>query len=259
MVELFVRDSGSGEPVVFLHGLFGSADNLGMISRPVEEAGYRVISFDLRNHGRSPHADAVTYPDMAGDVLDGLDALGIDSAHIYGHSMGGKTAMQLALLAPDRVKSLTIGDIAPIAYAPNHTEIVKGMKAVAASDASSRADAKAILKDYEDQPAVLSFLLTNWRRRSDGTHGWRVGLDEIADGYDGISAAVDGDAPYGGPVLFLKGGDSDYIRNEHRAPILERFPKASVRIIAGTGHWFHAEKPDLTARTFLKFIQSADA
>ena len=253
-MQLFVRDRGEGEPLLLLHGLFGSVDNLGGITRNLESE-YRVISMDLRNHGRSQHKDGMDYSDMATDVAETLDTLEIESCHVYGHSMGGKTAMQLTLDRPERVRRLVVGDIAPVRYAHHHTQILKGMRAVADSDAVSRADAEHILAPFVEEADVLSFLLTNWRRDQEGRGYWRVGHDAIETDYDNIIAANHG-AAVDTPVLFLRGSRSDYIQPEHREAILALFPQAIVRTIEGTGHWLHAEKPDLVARLISRFLSN---
>jgi esterase len=253
-MELFFRERGEGEPLVMLHGLFGSADNLGGVARNLEDE-YRVISFDLRNHGRSDHAPTMSYPKMAADVVAMLDQIGVPSFHLFGHSMGGKTAMQLTLDNPARVKRLVVADIAPVKYEHHHTEILKGLRTVADSDAVSRADAEAILAPYVEEPDVLSFLLTNWRRGTDGKGNWRIGLDAIDHDYANIVAANVGDAVQT-PVLFLRGGLSAYIMPEHRAATLALFPNAEVRTVEGTGHWLHAEKPDLVARLVKRFLKN---
>lgn len=253
MSELFTRVRGEGPVLLMMHGLFGSADNLGGIARILEE-DFRVISVDMRGHGRSPHGGDISYPHMAADAARVLDAHGVDSAFVFGHSMGGKTAMQLALSYPERVSKLVVGDISPVAYPRHHERILEGMQAVAAAAPGSRAGAEELLAPYVDEPEVLSFLLTNWRRREGGdAWGWRLDLDGIVKDYQNLMAGNEG-APYAGPVLFLRGGDSDYIQPSHREAVLALFPAAEVRTITGTGHWLHAEKPDLVARTIRKFL-----
>ena len=251
-MKLNYRIKGEGEPIVLLHGLFGSMDNLGMVARALEDE-YRVISFDLRNHGRSPHSDAMSYPLMAEDVVAMMDELDIADAHFYGHSMGGKTSMQIALNYPDRVKSLIVGDIAPVAYGHHHNQILEGMREVEMQKPTSREAAQVILANYEDEPAILSFLLTNFRRNDAGDLAWRVGLDAIERDYEHIAKGNEGKA-YDGQVLFIKGGASDYIQNDHREEILAFFPHAQVRIIEGAGHWFHAEKTEMTVRIVKRFL-----
>ncbi len=252
-MDLYYRIKGEGEPLVLLHGLFGSADNLGGIARIFEER-FKTISIDLRNHGRSPHCVTISYPEMASDVLKVLDKEKIDSANILGHSMGGKTAMQLALQSPLKVKNLIVGDIAPVLYGAHHSRILEGMKAVEEAAPATRKQAEEILREYEGEPAVLSFLLTNWRRTEAGSWAWRVNVSAISNEYNNIAAANEGE-PFNGPVLFMRGGNSQYIGAEHREAILKLFPNASVRTIENTGHWLHAEKPEMFARAVMKFLE----
>ncbi len=75
-MRLAFRDAGQGSPVVLLHGLFGSARNLGGVARALA-ASHRVVSIDLRNHGDSPHAPGMDYATMAGDVAETMDAAGL--------------------------------------------------------------------------------------------------------------------------------------------------------------------------------------
>ncbi|UTW56868.1 alpha/beta fold hydrolase [Kordiimonas sp. SCSIO 12610] len=252
-MDLFYRVRGEGEPIILLHGLFGSLDNLGALVRGLE-AEYKVIVVDMRNHGRSPHVDEMSYNLMAEDVLRVLDRENVGSAYVFGHSMGGKAAMQLALMAPERVSKLIVGDIAPVKYGPNHGRILEGMTAVAAEAPDSRKAAQEILSAYEHEPAVLSFLLTNWRKQENGDWGWRINLEAIKSQYPNIAAGMK-EGSFTGPTLFIRGGNSDYITADYRDQILSLFPKAEVRTIEGTGHWFHAEKTDLTLRIIKRFIE----
>ena len=261
MTDLFVRTLGAGPPVVMLHGLFGSLDNLGGLARGLA-SDYRLVMIDLPNHGRSPHTEAMSYPLMADAVVRTLDQYGVKEAAFFGHSMGGKVAMQVALDQPDRVTRLVVGDIAPVKYGNNHGRILDGMTEVAKLAPQDRVGAERILAQYEEDPQILSFLLTNWRRiRGEGgvsdreTWGWRVNLDVIRDQYHEIIAANEQTAGfYDGDVLFLKGGASDYILPEHRAETLALFPNADVRTVAGAGHWLHAEKPQMVERLVKRFL-----
>lgn len=254
-VELYSRLRGDGPPLVMLHGLFGSGDNLGGLAR-ILERHFQVLLVDLRNHGRSPHADSMTYVDMALDVFAAMDKAGFDTAPVFGHSMGGKVAMTMALQAGERVQSLIVGDIAPVRYSAHHDKILEGMKAVADAAPQSRAGAQSLLANYEPEPDVLNFLLTNWRRRQDGNWAWRINLNAIANRYDDIAAGAE-QGHFNGPVLFLRGERSDYIRMDHRDKILALFPSATVKTIGGTGHWLHAEKPELVARSMMRILEKA--
>lgn len=254
MVELFTRIRGESGPwLVMLHGLFGSADNLGGMVR-ILESNFRILLLDLRNHGRSPHASSMTYPEMAADVFAAMDNEGVESAFVFGHSMGGKVAMTMALLDSARVQKLIVGDIAPVEYGSHHSRIIAGMQAVATAAPQSRDGARSVLKPYVEEGGVLNFLMTNWRRQTDGRWGWRVNLKAIAERYGDIAAGMEG-GQYSGPVLFMRGANSDYIQASHQEQILTLFPASIVKTIVGTGHWLHAEKPDLVVRTMKRFLE----
>lgn len=95
-LELTYTETGEGPPLVILHGLFGSSHNRASIARRLGET-HRVFAVDLRNHGASPWAETMDYGEMAEDVRAFLVRHGLTGATVMGHSMGGKTAMRLAL------------------------------------------------------------------------------------------------------------------------------------------------------------------
>ena len=121
-MKLYARQQGQGADVISLHGLFGSQENLGMINRGLAES-FRVHGLDLRNHGRSPHDEDMNYPVMAQDVLAYMDDNQLKKVHLVGHSMGGKVAMTVALMAPERVIRLAVIDIAPVTYQKGDTTV----------------------------------------------------------------------------------------------------------------------------------------
>lgn len=253
-VQLHHRVTGNGEPVILLHGLFGSLDNLNGVARRLAESR-QVHALDLRNHGQSPHVSNMSYAAMAGDVLGYMDDQGLARAALLGHSMGGKTAMELALRHPDRVSRLIVADIAPVAYPRHHDSILAGLRAVTPSRIGSRREADAILADHVPELAVRQFLLKNLVRKGPDHFVWRMNLDVIERCYDRLVGGQDIDASYEGPVLFIKGGDSDYLQNRHRQTVERLFPRARLRVIPGTGHWLHAEKPDLFATLCERFLE----
>ncbi|RWU11557.1 alpha/beta fold hydrolase [Pseudidiomarina gelatinasegens] len=244
---------GSGEPVVLLHGLFGDLDNLKGLGRDLS-ADFQVILVDARNHGDSFHSDHMNYADMAADLAATLDALNIESAHIVGHSMGGKIAMEFALTYPKRARSVIAADISPVAYDPKHRHILDALKAIDLSTVSNRADADKQLAQHIDTRGVRQFLLKNLSRE-DGHYTWRINLDTLNSCYEEISGAVR-QGSYDGPILFIKGGDSDYLATAHTDEIKGRFNNVEVKIIEGTGHWLHAEKPRIFNRLARAFIEN---
>jgi pimeloyl-ACP methyl ester carboxylesterase len=106
--ELHANVEGVGEPVVFIQGVGVHGD--GWLPQTEElQAEFRCVTFDNRGMGLSqPPGCALTVAQMAEDALTLMDAAGIDSAHIVGHSLGGAIALEVALLAQDRVRSLAL-------------------------------------------------------------------------------------------------------------------------------------------------------
>ena len=233
-------EMGEGAPLVLLHGLFGAGSNFGTVQRRLA-AQHRVLTLDLRNHGRSPHGMGMAYATMAADVLDSLDERGIGAAGVLGHSMGGKVAMAMALLQPDRVSRLLVADIAPAAYAPHHRALIGAMQAVPLTPGLTRAEADAALTPAVRDAGVRGFLLQNLLVGAAPT--WRLGLHEIAAGLPEIEGWA-GTGVYPGPVLSLQGERSDYVLPEHRPAFRALFPAVRFATLHGAGHWLHAEAPE---------------
>jgi len=245
---------GDGEPLVILHGLFGTLENWGSQIKTLAEH-FQVIAVDMRNHGRSPHSDEMSYPAMADDIAELMTHLELDSALILGHSMGGKAAMQLALSHPEKVKRLIIADISPVQYTPHHDDVFEGLFAINLENLKSRSEADKVLAEKVPELSVRAFLLKNLYRNESGGFSWRMNLPALHSEYIHISKPPAG-KPFQGPTLFIKGANSDYILPEHREQILELFPTATYKLIQGAGHWPHAEKPELFSKLVLNFLQA---
>lgn len=252
VLTLHASSAGKGPPLILLHGLFGAGDNLGGVRRRLQHR-FHVHSLDLRNHGQSPHADSMSYPEMAADVAAWMADNGLASAAMLGHSMGGKVAMELALSAPERVDRLIVADIAPVAYAPHHEGILEGMQALDTESLASRKEADQALSEFIDDGRVRQFLLTNLVPAKTGFR-WRLNVPALIASYSRIMDAPTAGDPFMKPVLFIKGGDSDYIDKTCQEPTEKRFPRAQLRVVPGAGHWLHAEKPDLFARLCERFL-----
>lgn len=242
---------GQGDWVLLLHGLFGAGDNLGGLGRELAEYD-RVVLVDLRNHGRSPHSDEMSLPLLAADIAALLDHLGIDRAALVGHSLGGKVAMELALNLPGRVGRLVVADIAPVRYPPHHQTILGALGGLELENLRSRGEADNQLALAIDEPAVRQFLLKSLYRDNTGFH-WRFNLEALRDCYPQLSAAPQG-LPFAGPTLFIKGELSDYIKPEFEAAMRAAFPHFQFRMIAGAGHWLHAERPVAFNRLVRHFL-----
>ena len=250
-LELACTELGEGPPLLVLHGLFGSGTNWRGIARSLATA-HRVLLVDARNHGASPHAPAMDYPAMAADVRALMDARGIDDATVLGHSMGGKTAMTLALETPERVAALAVVDIAPRRSPGDHGPLIDAMRSLDLSRVGRRGDADALLAERVADAGLRAFLLQNLEN-ADGGYRWRINLDAIEAcmptllGFD----AAEG-ARFEGETLFVAGERSDYLTDADLPDIQRRFPRAELATVPDSGHWVHAENP----RGFLAALSS---
>ncbi|WDE03489.1 alpha/beta fold hydrolase [Thalassomonas viridans] len=248
------QQNGTGPDVLLIHGLFGSMENLNMVAKGLA-THYRVTSMDVRNHGGSFHEKEMAYEVMAQDVITLLDHLDIRETAILGHSMGGKIAMEVALSFPERVSKLLVADISPVAYPPHHQQIIQGLQSIDLNSISKRKEADEQLARYVDNLGVRQFLLRNLAIL-DGKLHFKCNLDYIAECYPQIMQGYQGEGQYQGNTLFIKGGDSDYIRAEHRELIQKLYPNSQAKIIQGAGHWLHAEKTSIFNKIVGDFLQS---
>lgn len=135
-VELEYEAKGAGEPVVFLHGGLLADENTPMIQQPALTDHYKVINYHRRGFAGSSHPQGkATIEDQAADCKALLDQLGVEKAHVVGHSLGGVIALQLALDAPEKVHTLALMEPAIMA-------------AIAKAEAAQRPDAESSQKQF---------------------------------------------------------------------------------------------------------------
>lgn len=248
----------NGPPLLILHGLFGSGRNWGAIAKRLARS-YRVFALDLPNHGRSPWVDGVmNYPFMADQVAAFMDAHDLPSATVMGHSMGGKTAMQLALAHGDRVDALVVVDIAPVTYTGReHLAYIRAMQGADVASATRRSEVEDQLVDAIPTEAVRKFMMQNLVSAEDGPGlRWQINLEGLAASLEAImDFPLEPEMePYGGPSFFLAGGASDYVLPEHEPAIARLFPDHALHRLEGCGHWLHAEAPALFTEHLLDFL-----
>lgn len=253
-MELNYKSLGQGEPLIILHGLFGTLDNWQTLAKSWAEH-YLVYLVDLRNHGRSPQVDGLSYPAMAEDLHDFMEQNWIYKAHILGHSMGGKVAMEFALSYPDMVDKLIVVDIAPRPYRPGHDDIFAALFAVDLKTIQSRQAAEEILERYIDDWGVRQFLLKNLSRMKEGGFEWKMNLPVIHRDYANILEPPTQDGPFEGPTLFIRGENSGYVKDEDILRIQELFPHSALRSIPDAGHWVHADQPEVLKGIVMEFLE----
>lgn len=240
---LYSKIEGSGKPFVILHGFLGMSDNWKTLGTQFAAQGFEVHMLDLRNHGRSIQSDEFNYQLMVNDVVEYCQDKNLTNINLLGHSMGGKVAMFLATQYPDIVEKLIVADIGVKFYKPHHDDILNGLLAVDFSKQPSRNDVDEILKPYIPDFGTRQFLMKNLYWKSPGQLDFRFNLTALVANKGIIGDALEENAIYNKPTLFLKGAHSNYILDADVDEIKQHFPLAQVKEIAHAGHWLHAEKP----------------
>lgn len=249
-MKLFFREVGEGQPIVILHGIFGSSDNW-LTQARLMSAKYKVFSLDLRNHGLSPHDDAFDYPAMVNDLAEFIQQHNLEEPVIIGHSMGGKVAMNFALAHADKLQKLIVVDIAPKAYNLEHYVIIDGLKSIPIDTIESRGEADEALAQFVPEQDVRQFLLKNLQRKPEGGFSWKINLPVIDKHLSKIGHDLEFPGMFDKPTLFIRGDRSKYIRDNDLDRIKQVFPKATLETL-DTGHWVQAEKP----KEFVELVEN---
>lgn len=252
-MELNYQKLGEGPPIFILHGLFGSLDNWRTIAGRLAK-DYTVYTVDLRNHGRSPHDPVHSYPAMAADVLELFDREQINTAILMGHSMGGKTAMFFALNYMERLSHLIVVDMPVGPSPPHHVEVIAGLQHVQVETVQSRQEAEDRLAEKIADVAVRQFLLKGLYRKDEGGFGWRFSLPVLVEQYPEMMKGIDSKKAFMKPACFIRGENSNYIKDQSQGDIRAFFPFAKIRSVPNAGHWVHAEAPEGFLQTLGEFL-----
>jgi pimeloyl-ACP methyl ester carboxylesterase len=244
--------------LVFLHGLFGQGRNWTQIGKALADR-HRVLLVDLPHHGRSAWDDSFDYLRIADQVAGLLDA--DDPVTLVGHSLGGKVAMVLALRHPRLVARLCVVDVSPVAYG-HVTEFegyVAAMRGLDLGALTRRSDADAALAGPVPNPTVRGFLLQNLRRDGDGWR-WQVNLEVLGAALPVIGGwpqrQLAATPPYRGPVLWIAGARSHYVRPEYAAAMDRWFPLNRLVSVKDAGHWVHSEQPEVFLEILRRFVDA---
>uniref|UniRef100_A0A1B6E5J2 sn-1-specific diacylglycerol lipase ABHD11 n=1 Tax=Clastoptera arizonana TaxID=38151 RepID=A0A1B6E5J2_9HEMI len=252
-------------PIIILHGLLGSKNNWKSLCKVfAEKFNRQIFTLDARNHGDSPHTEEFNYKNMVSDVVEFMKGNKLENGILIGHSMGGKTAMMIALLHPELVEKLIVVDISPEDITSGAKDISKYVKALMSVDipqdvtiSVARGRITSDLKPEIRDPAILQFLLTNLVEKPKKHFKWKLNLQSIYENLDHIcSFSCDIGKEFTGPTLFIAGENSDYISSKHHGIIKKIFPDSEIKYIPGAGHWVHAEKPNDFLKIVTDFITS---
>lgn len=257
-MTLATKTVGEGDlRAVFLHGLFGRGRNFTTAAKAIADTHTSTL-VDLPNHGDSAWTDEFSYVDMADAVADTLrqGAAADGPVDLIGHSMGGKTAMVLALRHPDLVDRLVIVDISPVASdnSGEFDHLLGSLKKLDLTALSSRTDADEELQEPIPNAGTRGFLLQNLRSTDDG-YAWQPNLDLLHASLRQIGGFPDlTGSTFDGPTLWVGGSESGYITDEAEPTMRELFPVTRRVTVKGSGHWVHSEKPQEFASILQAFL-----
>lgn len=248
-VELACVESGSGEPLVLMHG--ANADRCQFdVFRPLLGPGIRAIAYDQRDSPDSP-CDPVAYSaeDHAGDAAALLEALGFERAHVMGTSYGGIIAMTLAILYPERVKSLVLGATAPslsLFVAPDLTAIrSQGAEAMERFMLGT-----VVSPDVIDTDAVLvAETRAALRIRNQESFARRMAAVANHDVRDRLGEI-------GAPTLILHGDEDPIVHTNAATLMAERIPGAQLQFLQGSRHGITFQHRQRTADLVRSFVLS---
>ncbi|MEE9334021.1 MAG: alpha/beta fold hydrolase [Granulosicoccaceae bacterium] len=251
--------AGRGEPLLILHGLFGSLDNYRSIALHFERH-HQVHRIDLPGHGNSDTLSKLSISAMADEIQRYLEQNKIERCSVIGHSLGGKVAMALANNdTQQRISKLIIVDIAPRLYPPHHQELLDALSSLDLNTVIDRRDADKLLRATIAEAGVRAFLLKSLIRDADKALRWQFDLNGINANYTSIREMPTMAKAIAIPTLFIKGSKSDYIREADAELIKRHFSQVTLKEIPGAGHWVHAEKPAVFSRLCTEFLQHSNS
>jgi pimeloyl-ACP methyl ester carboxylesterase len=251
---LYYTRTGHGEPLLWLPG-FAISSRAWEPVLPLYDEHYDSISFDNRASGRSgPTRRVISIPSLAADAVGVLDALGLESAHVYGVSYGGMVAQEMAIRFPDRVRGLILGGTTPggpRSALPSVGDLVtlgRGMRqGTGRFGLSGALFSEEFLREHPEQALELTENLQRHRAPASG-----VAAHLLASIYHDTVARL---RLIRSPTLVIHGGADRMTPLRNAELLAERIPDAELAVIPGTGHAYLLEKPEESAAAVLDFLQ----
>jgi esterase len=197
--------TGTGNPVIWLHGLFGNCLTFSSMSKSIRAKNYLLES---RNHGKSFHAKGMDYKTQALDLLNFMDGQKIPKASLIGHSMGGKTAMAFSCLYPERTEKLCVIDIAPIRYLEvqkqyydNLKKLLEFIKHENISNKTRKEIKDSIMLRFND--VKIYNMISPILKGANKEFIWKIGIDNIIDSVEEISDWENFVGTFNSPTLVI--------------------------------------------------------
>lgn len=242
--------TGSGEPVVLVNSLGTVREMWSPQVEPLSKR-FQVVRFDARGHGPTPSPlGDWTVDDLADDIVDLLDGLGVERAHIVGISLGGATAMRLAVRNPDRVDRLVLASAAPRFGTPE----VWRERAATVLDSGTAAIAEATMDRWfsrafqAERPEVVARFREAFEACDTGGYVSCCGVLERLD----LSEQVD---RITAPTLVAGGGDDPSTTAADAEALAARIPGARLRTYERARHLLTAEAAGPFNSNLLEFLE----
>jgi 3-oxoadipate enol-lactonase len=249
--KIYWDEQGTGEPLLLIMGL-SYPSRMWHRSRPVLANSYRTIALDNRGVGQSDVPPGIySIALMASDAAAVMDAAGVESAHVFGVSMGGMIAQELALQYPSRVRSLILGCTA-----------AGGPHAVQAESAALETLMRRDLTPEESKEAILPFIYdpATPRQRIDEDMVIRMKWYPTPQGYQGQLQGIFGWeassrlAQITAPTLVIHGESDRLIPPANGRLIAERIRDAKLVLIPQASHIFATDQPAAAHHAILEFL-----
>ncbi|EGG09111.1 alpha/beta hydrolase [Melampsora larici-populina 98AG31] len=268
--DQIIKKSIIEDPIIILHGLFGSRQNWRTLAKRISQNTNReVFVLDQRNHGESPATIGnTTYDDYASDIEAFINENQLKNVNLIGHSMGGKVAMTVALNpnGSTTIKKLIVVDISPMKgkISDEFKTYLNGMKEINLRKVGTRKEADEILSRFEKEIEIRQFLLTNLKKLN---HQYQIQLslealtqqitsNEVGDFPYDLTTNPTPISTYQNPTMFIKGKSSKYINRHSLDPMKKLFPNHQL-IEFDVGHWVHAQKPKEFLESVTEFINKS--
>ena len=233
------------QTLFIFHGLYGRGKNWQTFSKKLsKEENHIVITVDLRNHGGNNFEENISYALMMNDIINLFDYIGIENTNLLGHSMGGKLAMVISLLAPKYVNKVIIADIAPIDYDNDDNLIINSLLDMNLDLIKSRREADVLLSEHIDQKFLRSFLLQNLEL-VDGKYKWSLNLKVIKKSLNDLRKfpTIKNINRFDKEVLCIYGGKSTYVKEEYFKIFKKFYSNIFFHKIKDADHFLHIENP----------------
>ena len=160
-MEMYYEVSGSGPPLVVLHGAYMNIETMGAIV-PALAATHTVYALEFQGHGRTTDIDRpITYPNLADDVAAFMDAVGLAKADVFGYSMGAAAGLQLAIRHPEKVETLVAASVAydVQGWQPAFLAFIPQMSVEMFTSMPFAQDYKRLAADPDGFPALVAKLI----------------------------------------------------------------------------------------------------